>query len=96
VSSDPLELDNLIGSKEYESLADQFMKEMNARWDFDAFTQDVLQSQHCRQIVDRANRKGRFTSWDYQPSVDAKERYMRNHLDLNVLEADNRYPKPGT
>jgi choline-sulfatase len=71
-----------------------FQEEMNARWDFEVFTQEVKLSQRCRQIVDRANRKGRFLSWDYQPIIDAKERYMRNHLDLNVVEARNRYPKP--
>lgn len=92
--NDPLELNNLADDPDQQSRLAAFNLEMKTRWDLDTFTEDVKYSQRCRRIVDRANRKGRFTAWDYQPKIDAKERYMRNHLDLNVLEADNRYPKP--
>ena len=94
LAEDPLELNNIADDPEQSKRISAFRDEMNKRWDFDVFTEEVKFSQRCRQIVDRANRKGRFTAWDYQPHIDAKERFMRNHLDLNVLEADNRYPKP--
>jgi choline-sulfatase len=71
-----------------------FQQALKAHWDLERFKQDVLHSQACRHLVDAANRKGKFKSWDYQPLQDATQRYMRNHLDLNVLEANNRYPKP--
>ncbi|HPY39315.1 MAG TPA: choline-sulfatase, partial [Thiolinea sp.] len=67
---------------------------LQARWNLVEFKQQVMQSQANRHLVDAANRKGKFKSWDFQPQQDATQRYMRNHLDLNVLEANNRYPKP--
>jgi len=94
LKNDPNELHNLANNEDHKEIFNAFMEEMTQRWDFEKFTNEVKQSQAARQIVDRANRKGKFTPWDYQPQIDAKERFMRNHLDLNVLEANNRYPKP--
>jgi choline-sulfatase len=37
---------------------------------------------------------GRYTAWDFQPERDASQQYMRNHLDLNVLERTARFPSP--
>ena len=93
LKTDPLEYVNLATDAAHAPTLKAFMEEMQARWDFEAFTREVKHSQSCRQLIDHANRQGRFTAWDYQPEVDAKERYMRNHLDLNVLEDANRYPK---
>ena len=31
--------------------------------------------------------------WDHQPLRRASERYMRNHLNLDTLEADRRFPR---
>jgi choline-sulfatase len=50
----------------------------------------VIASQHARRTVDKALRKGRHTSWDHQPFDDATGQYMRNHLDLNAVEASRR------
>lgn len=91
---DPLELDNLAEDPTYANTIENFKSEMEQHWNFDKFTADVMSSQKCRRLVDSANRKGRFTSWDLQPHQNSKERYMRNHLDLNSVESSNRYPKP--
>ncbi len=91
--ADPNELDNLAGSPEVAETEAQFQRELKSRWNFDRFESEVRHSQACRHLVNTANRKGSFTAWDFQPVQDARERYMRNHLDLNVLEASNRYPK---
>ena len=32
---------------------------------------------------------------NYQPLQDASERYMRNHMDLNILESQQRFPRGG-
>jgi choline-sulfatase len=37
---------------------------------------------------------GRHTSWDFQPHADASRQYVRNHLDLNEVEASRRFPPP--
>lgn len=96
LDDDPLELTNLAESAEHQDLMASFREELFSQWDFAKFKQEVMLSQRCRALVDRANRKGLFTPWDYQPQIDAKQRYMRNHLDLNVVEANNRYPKPSS
>ena len=93
LADDPLELNDLVDDPAYAEKLAMFQAEVQKRWDFDRFTAEVMESQRCRTLVQRANRKGVFKSWDHQPQIDARERYMRNHMDLNVLESDNRYPK---
>ena len=38
-------------------------------------------------------RNGNYFPWDFQPLQDASERYMRNHMDLNDVENNNRFPR---
>ena len=40
-----------------------------------------------------ALRKGEYEPWDFQPNKRASEQYMRNHLDLNDLDANQRFPR---
>ncbi len=94
LSTDPNELKNLAPDPAYASVVQQFQQQLTQGWNLEQFKQAVIHSQDCRRLVDAANRKGQFKSWDFQPQQDATQRYMRNHLDLNVLEANNRYPKP--
>jgi choline-sulfatase len=51
------------------------------------------ESQGRRRIVYEALRRGACTSWEHQPFRPASGRYMRNHMDLNVLEARQRFPR---
>ena len=64
-----------------------------ARWDLSAFDAAVRESQARRHLVYDALRNGEFWPWDFQPIQRAAERYMRNHMDLNVVEERNRYPR---
>ena len=48
-----------------------------------------------RWIVYEALRNGEYYPWDYQPLKKASERFMRNHMDLNVLEESQRFPRGG-
>ena len=64
-----------------------------ARWDLDRFDAEVRASQARRWVVYEALRNGSYFPWDYQPLRDASERYMRNHMDLNVLEENKRFPR---
>ena len=43
--------------------------------------------------VYEALRNGAHFPWDFQPLRRASERYMRNHMDLNVLEEAQRFPR---
>ena len=53
----------------------------------------VRESQARRHITYAALRNGAYYPWDYQPLQRASERYMRNHMDLNVLEDEKRFPR---
>ena len=64
-----------------------------ARWDLARFDGQVRESQARRLLVYEALRNGAYFPWDHQPLRHASERYMRNHMDLDVLEASQRYPR---
>jgi choline-sulfatase len=93
IKNDPNELINLANLADNQPLVDSFIKQMNDRWQLPILDAEVRHSQACRQLISVANREGKFSPWDYQPRINASERYMRNHLDLNDLENNNRYPK---
>jgi choline-sulfatase len=65
----------------------------DARWDLHAFDRAVRESQARRRVVYEALRRGAYYPWDFQPLQKASERYMRNHMDLNVLEEAQRFPR---
>ncbi len=74
-------------------MLERFRSMVAERWDLVSFNRDVLASQQSRHVVDRALRQGRYASWDHQPIDPADNRFMRNHLDLNDVEARARFPK---
>ena len=65
----------------------------DARWNLDQFDAEVRESQARRWVVYEALRHGGYYPWDYQPLQRASERYMRNHMDLNVVEENQRFPR---
>jgi len=93
LEADPHELSNLADAPAQASTLAQLRTKSHARWNLDAFDAAVRESQARRLLVYDALRKGGYYPWDYQPLKIASERYMRNHMDLNVLEDAQRYPK---
>jgi choline-sulfatase len=69
-----------------------FRAEAEAKWDLPAITRSVHHSQRQRTLVWSALTKGKFTSWDYNPVDDGREKYIRSHLPLDELELRARYP----
>ncbi|CAK7264718.1 hypothetical protein SEPCBS57363_001222 [Sporothrix epigloea] len=69
-----------------------FEAEAAERWDFDSITKAVRLSQRQRQLVWPALKTGMFTSWDFNPQDDGREKYIRSHMDLDNLERRARYP----
>ncbi len=90
LANDPHELTNLALSTDRAAEVDTFIAEVHERWDVERIHADVLASQRNRRAVDGALRQGRHTPWDFQPSTDATNQYMRNHLDLNDVESGRR------
>ena len=93
LDEDPHELVNLAGVPAHQGTLDQLRAKSKARWDLDAFDGAVRESQARRWVVYEALRNGNYFPWDYQPLQDASERYMRNHMNLDNLEVEKRFPR---
>ena len=93
LEADPHELTNLAEVPAHQGTRDQLRAKSEARWDLAAYDAAVRHSQAGRWVVYEALRNGSYYPWDYQPLQKASERYMRNHMDLNVLEESNRFPR---
>jgi choline-sulfatase len=95
LANDPSERRNLATKASHAEQAAHFRAAVSERWDLAAFDADVRSSQARRRLVYEALRNGHYFPWDFQPLQRASERYMRNHMDLNQLEASARYPRVG-
>lgn len=93
LESDPNELQNLAQHPDHQGTVSALRSKAEARWDLDAFDADVRKSQARRWVVYEALREGGYYPWDYQPLRAASEQYMRNHMDLNILEDSKRFPR---
>lgn len=93
LGADPHERRNLAGDPVHAGVLARMTEAVRSRWDLAAFDAEVRQSQARRHLVYAALRNGAYYPWDYQPLQRASERYMRNHMDLNVLEESQRFPR---
>jgi len=93
LASDPNELENLAVSSEHKDVLESLIDAAAKRWDLEAYDRQVRASQARRHVVYPALRNGAYYPWDYQPLQKASERYMRNHMDLNILEENQRFPR---
>ena len=92
LEADPQELNNLAADPAQAAKVAVFMERVRARWDMQRFDAEVRQSQARRWVVYEALRQGSYQPWDHQPEAKAAERFMRNHMDLNVVEEKARFP----
>ena len=93
LAADPLERHNLAGATDRAELLAAFRAETAQRWNLDALRAEVTQSQRRRRFHFAATQRGKRHAWDHQPITDASQRYMRNHIELDALEAMARYPR---
>ncbi|NJM84364.1 MAG: choline-sulfatase [Tabrizicola sp.] len=93
LANDPRERRNLAEDPRAEAILAHFRTLADARWNLPAFDAAVRESQARRWVVYEALRNGAYYPWDHQPLRAASERYMRNHMDLNVLEEKKRFPR---
>ncbi|MBL9052710.1 MAG: choline-sulfatase [Tabrizicola sp.] len=84
---------NLAADPSHAARLAHFRTLADARWDLVAYDAAVRESQARRWVVYEALRNGAYYPWDHQPLRAASERYMRNHMDLNVLEEGKRFPR---
>ncbi len=93
VAADPGERVNLAIRAEWATTVAEFRNEVASRWDLARFHEEVLQDQARRRFVMGALRTGMYTPWEFAPRRDTSSEYMRNHLDLNVVERSARWPR---
>lgn len=93
LEQDPGERRNLAAEPGHAEVLERFRAMAAARWDLAAYDAEVRASQARRHVVYEALRNGAYFPWDYQPLRAASERYMRNHMDLNILEESKRFPR---
>jgi len=93
LAADPLEEINLAATPEGRKTAATFRQEVAARWDLEDLDRAVRESQRRRHAVVSALSLGTQAPWDFQPHYDASRAYIRNHMDLDELEARARYPR---
>ncbi|MCP4329310.1 MAG: choline-sulfatase [Alphaproteobacteria bacterium] len=93
LETDPHETANLATEAAYAETATALADLVASRWDLAKFDAEVRDSQARRHIVYQALRQGRHTAWDFEPAHDAARRFMRNDMDLNVVEERNRFPR---
>ena len=95
LEADPNELHNLADAPGHADRLSEMCNELKARWNLERFDREVRRSQQNRRLVYAALRSGRYQPWDFEPVHDAANRYIRNHLDLNAVEAGARFPRGG-
>ncbi|MHA3977150.1 choline-sulfatase [Halovulum sp. GXIMD14794] len=93
LETDPHELMNLATSPDHAQVLGDLRRKADERWDLTRFDDEVRESQARRWVVYDALREGRYAPWEYQPVRDASDRFMRNHMDLNMVEENQRYPR---
>jgi choline-sulfatase len=92
VAADPHETRDLAGDRDWSATVAELRAQVAERWDLAALDRDVRADQARRSYLDRALRVGRHTAWEHTPLRDGAGEYMRNHLDLNAVERDARWP----
>ncbi len=90
---DPDERTNLAADPAHARTHARLSAMITTRWSLADFDAAVRESQARRWVVYPALRQGGYYPWDFQPLRAASERYMRNHMDLNVLEEARRFPR---
>jgi choline-sulfatase len=93
LDADPRELHDLAGDPARGEVLEAFRARAETLWDLGRFDREVRQSQARRHVTYEALRNGAYYPWDFQPLQKASERYMRNHMDLNILEESQRFPR---
>ena len=93
--ADPQERANLADDLAHADLAAGFAAEVAQRWDSAAIRDQVVASQRSRRLLHAAMSNDSGISWDYSPTHDAANQYVRDHMDWAEAGSRSRYPELG-
>ena len=93
LETDPYELHNLADDPDHAADRDELSRIVDKWWDLDSFDEAVRASQAARHATYAALRQGRYQPWEFRPDFQEQDRFMRNHMDLNVVEENQRFPR---
>lgn len=77
LATDPRETRNLCGTTKSTEIEARMAAMVREKWDLEALTQDILQSQCRRRLVERAHAQGAQPSWDYDRFIYGRDQYFR-------------------
>lgn len=92
LSQDPLEKTNCAQDLAYRDAAKKFATHVAKNWNSQALRKNIVATQKCRRALYKAMQAGACESWDYTPPRDAKNEYVRNHMDWTIAAAKYRFP----
>ncbi len=93
LKNDPDELANLAADPAQQARCAEYRRQIGARLDLRRLHEQVIADQRRRLFVTASLARGRQMAWDYTPPRDGGEEYIRNHMDLEVMEAMARFPR---
>lgn len=96
LEADPHEWKNVLEDPEYAEVAAELREYCLRDWDGSAENIAIRSSQRRRTFLNQALSEGLYTSWDYQPIVDAKRTYVRRKQGMtwdrsSPLQWDHRF-----
>ena len=91
LADDPLEVNNLSGAQEHQQQVTAWVTEIEQRFDRQAITERVLESQRRRKFL-KIVMRDQGVNWDYHPIEKSDELYIRNTKPIYELEKKSRFP----
>ena len=95
LKSDPNELSNLAQEKPFESVIEVFRRRVSEIWDLDDLGRRVRFSQKNRMVVRDAMKEGQLVNWDFSPTADYSDLYVRSSNSHEVVDRKVRIKAKG-
>jgi len=95
LKSDANELSNLAHEKRFESVIETFRRRVSEVWDLDDLGRRVRISQKNRMIVRDAMKEGQLVNWDFSPTTDYSDLYVRSSNSHEVVDRKVRIKAKG-
>lgn len=86
---DPCEIHNLAGMATHSDVHSRFKSLMSEKWDRDALTTEILQSQKRRLFIKKAMKCGSSTSWDHAIEGVGEGNWFRGQMNYNDWAFDH-------